>query len=83
MAVEGRTNNVPACFSVQFPTEVDGELLRLRSRQQHAVTQPVEEIVEIDPASLLNQLRLHDGEVSRCAPEAHPAQFPPESERLR
>jgi hypothetical protein len=35
----------PAYFSVQLPTNVDGELLRFRSRQQHAVTQRVEEMV--------------------------------------
>src|ERR1700678_1856502 len=47
------TSQEPAYFSVQLPTNVDGELLRFRSRQQHAVTQCVEEMVGIDPASLL------------------------------
>ena len=86
MAVEGRTNNVPArnppIFPCNFQTNVDGELLRLRSRQQHAVTQCVEEMVGTDPASLLNQLGMHDRKMSCCASEADPAQFPPESERL-
>src|SRR5260370_24931513 len=76
------TSQESSYFSVQLPTNVDGELLRLRSRQQHAVTQCVEEMVGIDPATLLNQFGLHDREMSCCASEADPAQFPPESERF-
>ena len=37
-------------------------------------------IDRIDPATLLNQFGLHDREMSCCASEADPAQFPPESE---
>jgi len=67
---------------VQLPTNADGELLRFRSRQQHAVTQRVKEMIGIDPAPLLNQFGMHDREMSGSASEADPAQFPPESERL-
>src|SRR5580692_9476676 len=76
------TSQEPAYFSVQLPTKVDGKLLRFRSRQQHAVTQCVEEVVRIDPAPLLNQFGMHDREMSCCAAEADPPQFPPESDCL-
>jgi hypothetical protein len=67
---------------MQLPTDVNGELLRLWSWQQHAVTQCVEEVLGINPATLLHKLRLHDREMSRRTSEADPAEFPLESERF-
>jgi hypothetical protein len=46
------------------------------------VTQGVEEVICLNPASLLDQLGVHDGEMSGRASEADPTQFPPEFERL-
>jgi hypothetical protein len=67
---------------VQPPPDIDGELLRLWSRQDHAMTQCVEEAGIADPALLLNQVVVHDGDVGRRAAEADPSQLEPEPQRL-
>ena len=57
----GSTNSTPAIepadAAVEQPARVDGELLGLRTGQQHAVAQRVQEPALADPAPLVDELR--------------------------
>ena len=55
--------------AVEQPAGVDRELLRLRSGQQHAVAQRVQEPPLADPAALVDQLALHDRDLAGRTPE--------------
>ena len=46
------------------------------------MAQGMEEASVADPPLLLDQLVVHDGEVSRCATEADPSQLEPETQRF-
>ena len=70
-------------MSVHEPADVDGELLRLGAGQQHAVVERVQEALLADPAAPLDQLAVHDGDLSRRAAEGDEAELDPEAERLR
>ena len=59
----------PAAHSVEQPADVDGQLLRLGAGQQRAVGQGVQESALADPASLLDELALHDGDLAGGAAE--------------
>jgi hypothetical protein len=50
---------------VEQPADVDGELLRLGAREEHAVVEGVEEALLADPALLLHQRPVHDGDLPR------------------
>ena len=54
---------------VQQPADVDGELLRLRARQQHAVVERVQEPRLADPALLLDQDAVHHRDLPGGAAE--------------
>ncbi len=64
----GSTNRVPAdqpaAGSVQQPPDVGRELLRFGARQQHAVAQCMQETLFADPALLVDQDAVHDGDLS-------------------
>src|SRR5262249_34156808 len=67
---------------VEEPADVDRELLRLRTRQQHAEGERVEEPLLGDPAAAIHQIALHDRDLSRRPAEAHEAELDPVTERL-
>jgi hypothetical protein len=73
-------NNAPAPRLVQEPTDVSGQLLRLRAGQEHAVIERVQETRLADPVSLLHQFGVHDGDLAGRAAETDKAQFEPEPE---
>jgi len=54
---------------VKQPADVDGELLRLRAWQQHAVVQRMQEPVLADPALFLDENAVHDCDLSGRAAE--------------
>jgi hypothetical protein len=49
---------------VQQPAKVGRELLRFRTGKQHAKVQGVEKTVVADPSPLLDQFRMHDGDLT-------------------
>jgi hypothetical protein len=53
-----------ATKAVEQPADVDGELLCLGAGQQHAVVQGVQESLLADPALLVDEHPLHDGDLS-------------------
>lgn len=59
----------PTEGAVEQPPRVDRELLGLRAGQQHAVVQGVQEPALPDPTLLVDQLVLHDRDLSRRATE--------------
>ena len=67
---------------VQQPAEIDGELLRLRSRQQHAVVERVQEARLVDPALLVDDDPVHQRDLAGGPAEAEQADLQPRPERL-
>jgi hypothetical protein len=77
----GSTNSKPAVSpplgAVQEPADVSGELLRLRSRQQHAVVECVQKSVLAHPAFFLYENTVHHrdlpgGSAERLQGDPHP-----------
>src|SRR5580698_5195141 len=66
---------------MQLPTDIDRKLLCFRSGEDHAMAQRMEEASVADPPLLLDQLIMHDGDVSGCTAEADPPQLAPEMQR--
>ena len=64
---------------MQLPPDIDRELLCFRSGKDHAMAQGMEEASVADPPLLLDQLVMHDGDVSGCTAEADPSQLAPET----
>ena len=62
-----------AADAVHQPADIDRELLRLRPRQQHAVVERVQEPALVDPALLLDQGAVHQGDLSGRPAEAQQA----------
>ncbi|BDQ24106.1 hypothetical protein RQN9TF_33125 (plasmid) [Rhodococcus qingshengii] len=59
----------PPNGAVEKPTGVDGELLRLRTGKQHAVVQGMQEAFLSDPAFVVDEHALHDGDLPGGAAE--------------
>ncbi len=72
----------PAPRAMEQPADVDRELLRFWSGQEHAVGERVEEALLGDPALPVYQVALHDGDLARGPSEADEAQPQPVPERL-
>ena len=66
--------------TVHEPADVRRELLRLGAGQQHAVVQRVQEALLADPAPALDELRVHDRDLSRGSAEADEAELQPETQ---
>ncbi len=73
----------PASRAVEQPSGVDRELMCLRAGQQHAVVEGVEEALLVEPSASLDQLPVHDRDLSRGAAERDEAQLRPEAGGLR
>src|SRR5262245_10145467 len=65
------------------PADVNGELLRLRAGQQHAVVERVQKSFFTQPAPPLDQLTVHDRDLTGRAAEGDEPQLDPEAKRLR
>ena len=76
------TGHDTAPGAVHQPADVGGQLLRLGSGQQHAVVQGVQKTGFRDPALLLHQLAVHDGNLPGRTTKADKAQLEPEAKRL-
>jgi hypothetical protein len=55
---------------MEKPADINGQLLCLGAGQEHAEIKRVKKTRLADPASFLNQLALHDGDLPRRAAEA-------------
>ncbi len=63
---------------VQQPSEIDGELLRLRTRKQHAEIQRMQETPFADPFQLLNQQAVHYRDLPGRPTKTEQADFQPD-----
>ncbi len=70
-----------AADAVEQPADVDRELLRLGTGQQHAVVQRVQEPALTDPAAPVDQLALHHGDLAGRAAEGLPGDREPRAQR--
>ena len=59
------------------PTDVGGELLRFGARQNHAKVERMQEPALGDPALGIDQVAMHDRDLSRRTAEADAAQLEP------
>src|SRR3989338_7182972 len=59
------------------PADIDGKLLSLRPRQQHAIVERVQKTFFRNPAFLLHQIVMHDGDLSGRAAKTEKAKFEP------
>ena len=64
---------------MQPPSNIDRKLLGFGSGKDHAMGQRMEEASAADPPLLLDQLVMHDGNMSSRAAEADPSQLAPET----
>ena len=67
---------------MQEPPDICRELLSLRSGQQHAEIQGVQKSLFADPASLLDELRVHNGYLTGRPSETDEPQLQPEAQRF-
>jgi hypothetical protein len=65
---------------MQQPAEIDGELLRLRARQQHAVVERVQKARLVDPALLVDDDPVHQRDLPGGSTKAHQADLQPRPE---
>ena len=68
---------------MQQPAQVGGQLDGLRTRQQLAVIEGVQEAGFRDPAPLIHQFPVEHGDLAGGAAEAHQAQVQPKTGGLR
>src|SRR5262245_28570377 len=68
---------------VQQPAYINGELLSLRAGQQHAVVERMQKSFFTQPAPPLDQLTMHDRDLTGRAAERDEPQLDPEPKRLR
>ena len=73
----------PAARAMHQPADVGRELLRLRTRQQHAVVQRMKESVLRDPVLLLDQNPVHHRDLASRSAEAEHCDTEPDLEGLR
>jgi hypothetical protein len=64
---------------MKTPSEVGGELLCFRTRQEHAELQRLQELDLADPSPFLNHFRLEDGDLPGGAPETHTPDLEPKT----
>ena len=79
---EEQARSKAAARAVQEPTRVRRELLRLRAGQQHAVVQRVEKTALVDPFAALNDLAVHDRDLTGGAAKAVEPDVRPGAKRV-
>jgi hypothetical protein len=70
---EGQPRRQPARHAMQPPAEIRGELLRLRPRQHHGEGEAAVEGLRRDPAAVLDDFLLHQGDLPGRAAEGQEA----------
>ena len=65
------------------PADIDRQLLRLRSGQQHAEVERMQKTLFRYPASLLDEFAMHDRDLPRRPAETDEAELEPEAQRFR
>src|SRR5262249_19042663 len=68
--------------AVHQPSEIGGELLRLRSRQQHAEIERMQEPRLIDPLLLIDNHAMHEGDLPGRSAEIDAADLQPDHKGL-
>jgi hypothetical protein len=64
------------------PADVGGKLLRLGAGEQHAVVERVQEPLLADPAPPVDQLAVHDGDLSGRPAKTDESQLEPKAQGL-
>ncbi len=64
---------------VQQPAQIGGQLLRFRPGQQHAIVEGVQKALFGDPPAAVNQLLMHEGDLTGRAAKADEPQLQPEA----
>src|SRR5262249_52769746 len=77
-----RAGNDPSPSAVHEPANVDSELGRLWTREQHTIVERMQETVFRYPATLLNQVTMHKRNLPRWSAEVNEAQLKPIEKRL-
>src|SRR5262245_8939520 len=67
----------------QQPADINGKLLRLRTGQQHAVVERMQKSLFTQPAPPLDQLTVHNRDLTGRAAERDEPKLDPEAKRLR
>src|SRR5215216_2938313 len=83
--IEGITKNEPATIPhrpVQPPPDIRSDLLGLGTGQEHAEVERSQVLLLGDPALLLHQLFVHDGDLASRATEVYEPELHPKPERL-
>ena len=75
---EGQPGDQAATHTVQLPADVDGELHRLGTGQQHAEVERPRELRLVHPAAALDQLAMHDCDLPGGAAEGDQPELDPE-----
>ena len=65
------------------PADIHGQLLGLRTGQEHTVIESIQEPLGAHPFSPFHQFLLHDGDLTGRASEADEAELQPEAQGLR
>jgi hypothetical protein len=73
----------PAARAVHQPADVGRKLLRLRTRQQHAIVQGMQKSVLGNPVLLLDQNPVHHGDLAGRTAKAEHRDAEPDPESLR
>jgi len=77
-----QAGNEAAAHAVHQPADIGGQLLSLRARQQHAEIQSVQEALLGNPALLIDNRRVHQGDLTGRPAEAQAADARPYTRRL-
>jgi hypothetical protein len=79
---EHHARDEPSPYAMQQPTQVDRELLRLRTRQQHAEVQRVQEAPVRHPRPTVHDLVVHEGDLPGRPSEVDEPELDPEARSL-
>ena len=79
---EQQTGRQTPAYAVQQPAGIGGELLRLRTRQQHAEIERMQETRLVEPALLLHHDAVHEGDLRRRPAETGESDPRPGRQRL-
>src|SRR5947209_5892401 len=79
---EETASDQAAARLMEKPADIDCKLLRFRPRQQHAVVQCVQKSLLTDPALLVYEDAVHDGDLSGRATERQGGDARPDADRV-
>jgi len=67
---------------MEKPADIGGQLLGLRSEEEHAIVEGMEKFIIADPFFPIYQFLVHDSDLTGRAAKTDPAEFQPEEKGL-